>query len=308
MNQSVLQRIREQYMKDKAAAPKRRDFFKVTYVPYGKIIGRVLPKHPDQMLTYFPIGRHFNLTKYPPLCPTLTTGILDTQEPCPVCELSTGLLNSNDKEEQELGRTLRVSPRYLWYFIIRKVIHKDGRVEVPPQDPVILELPPTAHNALLSKYFIKSTVGLDTPLDVEINEEEAFMFDDPDNGVDVIITKTDSTPVKYTVDLDPSGPSPLGTEEDVVRWLEDIKNLDEYVPAQLESYQKLESLIVGGESQGGGVSEPEDGEDNVPFDTKPEPAPAPAPAAPTPAKRNKPAKSGSLADIVAKNMASRGKK
>lgn len=304
MSKSIFDKIRERSFKDKQNHPNRKKFFRTSYVPYGRLIGRVLPKHPDQELPFLVVGRHFNVVKYPILCPTITTSAMDDQKPCPICEFVEQLQLSNEQDDKELAKNISVSVRYLWYFIIRKIIHPDGRVEIPEQEPVLLELPPTAHNDLISKYYIKSDVSLDSPMDMEVDENQIFHFDDPDTGVDVIIKKTNGTPVKYSVDLDPTT-SALGTPEEVVRWMESIKNLDEYVPAQLESYEKLESLIIGG-----GAShddEDPDDDDNAPLDADPEPEPepvrAPAKAAPAAPK----AKSGNLADLVQKNMKRRGK-
>lgn len=300
MSKSIFDKIRERTYKDSKNRPKRKQFFRTTYVQYGRLIGRVVPKHPDQELPFLPVGRHYNVAKYPILCPTLTTSHMDNQLPCPVCEFTDQLLESGEKEDLDMAKNISVSPRYLWYFIIRKLILQDGRVEVPEQEPVVLELPPTAHNQLISKYFLKSNVSLDSPLEMEVDESQVFHFDDPDTGVDVIITKTSGTPVKYGVELDPTGPSPLGTPEEVVHWMDQIENLDEYVPAQLESYKKLESLIIGSSGDDeGDVPEPED---NVPF----EPTPAPTTVKPVISKPK--AGGGSLADLVAKNMANRGKK
>lgn len=323
MSKSVFDKVREKYLGVKS---NRKKFFShIKWLPDGRTIFRVLPKHELQELPFFVGGKHYlGKGKFPELCPAMCTAHKDVQLPCPIDEFVSDLWDSRDEENIALAKRIRGAQRFFWPVIIRKIIHADGRKEVPDSNVVtVLEVPEVVWTQMLGFFYQKSDVALDSPLDQMIDEDEIFDFTDPHNGRDITVSRGigKGGRVEYTTSLDLENSRLAKTDAEIEEILSNNINLDEYIPSQCKSYAELEAVISGG-TPVESVVEPEDDdddddEDNVPFNTtdddddddeldqeddddeEPEP--------PKQEKKKK-ATNPALADLVRKQMNKRGAK
>lgn len=331
-NDNVYQKMLEHYKKLKTRKTTTGSIIK--WPVYGKMTLRVLPKHPDQKFPYFVGARHFNLpgSKWPEWCPAICTSHLDEQLPCPIDEFAADLSKSSSKEDKDLAKSLRATPRYYFNVVIRKIVHEDGKKEIPEQTPVIIEVPETVWSEMVGFFYLNSDVNLESA-EGQVDGDEILDYTDAYDGRDIILVKSHGkgNRVEYRTSL-AVNPTPLGTDDEINSFLEGQKNLDEFIPSLCKSYEDLRVALLGKDSDSSAdepedeeytprtssrkVVEPEDEDDEIPFDSDGSDSPSedeeddePVAPKPTPKKAAAPSPTSSaLADLVKKQMSKRSMK
>ena len=225
MDSKAIERLRTKYASEQAAQASRG---KIITLPEGKTTLRILPALKGKDV-YREAGQHYGVggEKYL-YCPDLSNG-----NACPICEESTELRNSGDRDDEQLAKKFRVKRTFLWNAIVRK------------QEDLGVRLLPSGEKIWFQ------IVGII----LHLKDEEGIDITSVLKGHDLVIERHGKG-IKTTYQVfSKSSASKLSPDAQLCeQWMEDRLDLDEYVQSQVKSYDQLVGVL------GGKERDPEEGE------------------------------------------------